>query len=232
MKITGVISSSNREGNSATLVREALRGAAESGAEIREIYLPEYRIEFCRGCLGCMAAGKCGIADDFEQVKAILTEADGVILSSPTFAGAPCARMKNLLDRFGLFAFLTSTFGGKYVAGIATASGFAAKKVAALLAGFAANSVFLRGYVSGILGVTLHGKHVSQLPRSLGKARALGRKMVSDIWMSRRHPFQNLIARIPNALFIKPGMKKSIPRLKDGMMKAVYKELVRKGFIA
>ena len=41
MKITGIISSMNRNGNSATLLRNALNGAADSGADVEEIYLPD-----------------------------------------------------------------------------------------------------------------------------------------------------------------------------------------------
>ena len=108
-------------------------------------------------------------------MKELLREADGIILSSPTYGPGPCARMKNFLDRLGQYAFLTSMFGGKYVIGLATASGFGAAKVAGLLAASIRDGVF------GTAGVHLRGKHVSALPHALQKARALGRKMASDI---------------------------------------------------
>lgn len=41
MKIIAIISSPNRNGNSAVLTREALRGSADSGADVNEIYLPD-----------------------------------------------------------------------------------------------------------------------------------------------------------------------------------------------
>jgi len=121
MKVIGIISSPPAKGNGATLVREALRGVEEAGGSINEVFLPNYRIEFCRGCGACSRSGRCTIQDDFEEVKELLLEADGIILSSPACGIGACARMKNLFDRLGQYAFLTSTFGGKYVVGLATA---------------------------------------------------------------------------------------------------------------
>ena len=81
MKVIGVIGSPHARDYGATLVREALRGAEKAGASITEVFLPNYRIEYCRDCGACM---------------------------------------KNLFDRLGQYAFLTSTFGGRYVVGLAT----------------------------------------------------------------------------------------------------------------
>lgn len=44
MKIIGIASSPRHNGNSATVLREALKGAQEAGAETEEIYLPDYDI--------------------------------------------------------------------------------------------------------------------------------------------------------------------------------------------
>src|SRR5271169_6344029 len=153
MKIVGVIASPHADGSGAALVRKALEGAREAGAATSEVLLSDYRIEFCRDCRACMKSGRCCIEDDFQKVRALLVEADGIILSSPTYAASMNARIKNLFDRLGQYAFLTSTLGGKYVVGIATAGSFGAKKVARQLASVVQKSVFRRGYVSGTLGV-------------------------------------------------------------------------------
>lgn len=50
MKVVGIISSSNERGNSATLLREALSGAANAGARTQEIFLPALEIGYCKGC--------------------------------------------------------------------------------------------------------------------------------------------------------------------------------------
>jgi multimeric flavodoxin WrbA len=120
MKVIGIIGSPHARDNGATLVQEALRGAEEAGASIAEVFLPDYRIEYCRNCGACINSGRCAIQDDFQKVRDLLLEADGIILGSPACGIGACARMKNLFDRLGQYAFLTATFGGKYVVGLAT----------------------------------------------------------------------------------------------------------------
>jgi multimeric flavodoxin WrbA len=230
MKVVGIISSPHAGGNTATLVREALRGAEEAGASTQEIFLPDYRIEYCRDCRACISTGRCAVQDDFPQVREMMREADGIILSSPTYGAGPSARLKNLFDRLGQFAFLTSLFGGKYVVGLSTAGSFGAPKVAGQLAADIRDSVFRRGYVSGTLGVHLRGKHVSTMPQALGKARGLGRKIAEDIRGGRRFPLQNLLGRLPMALILRPLIKKAILGNRK-MMNGVYAELVRSGIL-
>ena len=230
MKVIGIISSPHADGNGAALVREALKGAAEAGASVQEVFLPSLRIEFCRDCHACMTSGRCAVQDDFPKLRELLCEADGIILGSPTYACAPCARMKNLFDRLGMFAWMTSTFGGTYLAGVTTANSFGAGKAAKQLAATLRDSVFRRAYVSGTLGVPLRGRKVSAMPKVLSKARSLGRRMASDIRTGRRYPLQNLLGRLPNALFLRPMIRQAIVNNRE-VMHGVYEELVRTGIV-
>ncbi|MFP4562660.1 MAG: TetR family transcriptional regulator [Spirochaetia bacterium] len=68
---------------------------------------------------------------DFEELKQKLYGSDGIIFASPSYGIEPTARMKNFIkDRIGMFTVYTSSFGGKYFAGISTAGGIGAKQVA------------------------------------------------------------------------------------------------------
>jgi multimeric flavodoxin WrbA len=234
IQVVGVMSSARLNGNTAILVREALRGAEEEGVLIAEVALPKYRLSFCRGCLSCMVAGRCPIDDDFEAVKAVLRGADGIILSSPTYGDAPCAALKNLFDRLGLFErFTSATFGGKYVAGISTArSAGTAKKVAKGLAGFLTSGVFERGYISGYLGASSGANGVEHDAEALKKARALGRKLARDIQRGQRYPLQNLVGRLLNRLILKPNYSKAILDYREGPVKGVYENLKQRGVLA
>lgn len=233
MKVVGVISSAHPGGNSATLVREALKGAAAEGAVTTEIFLPKYRIEFCTGCLQCMAEGRCPQPDDFETLRAILCEADGIILGAPTFGSAPNARMKNFMDRFGLFEFFTASLGGKHLAAISTASmgAGAGRKVAAQMAKMFTSGVFLRGYVSGVLGVKARGEGIDGDAKALKRAEELGRKLASDIEHRRSHPLQNLPTRAINRFLLQPMFRGAILSYKEGMMKGVHDSLKGRGLI-
>ena len=77
--VVGVISSARQCSNSAAMVREALKGAAEAGAVTKEVYLPEYELKYCTGCLSCMKRGKCRLQDGFNEPRDQLYEADGII---------------------------------------------------------------------------------------------------------------------------------------------------------
>ncbi len=232
-KIVGVISSANVNGNSATLLREALKGAQEAGAIVSEILLVKHTINFCKGCLRCMREGTCFQADDFESIRKTLEEANGIILSSPTYAGAPCARMKNLFDRLGLFEYMTSSvFGGKYIAAIATAKSFGAKETVAYLASMPSGGVFEKAYLSGTLGVILRGgKRADEFPDYMRQARRLGARLVEDYERGKMYPFQNLPARLVNDIITKPLIAKGIAQYKDADMRGVYGNLKERGMI-
>jgi multimeric flavodoxin WrbA len=230
MKVIGISSSPHAGGNGATLVREALAGAKEAGAEVQEVFLPDYRIEYCRDCRTCTTIGRCAVKDDFPKLRDMMREADGLILSSPTYGPGMSARMKNLVDRLGQFAFLTSTFGGKYAIGISTAGSFGASKVARQLAASIRDSVFRRACVCGTLAVHLRRRDVSAMPQVLVKARALGRRMARDIRAGRRYPLQNLVGRLPNALLLRPMIRQAIVS-NSKAMGGVYEELVRSGIV-
>jgi multimeric flavodoxin WrbA len=233
IQVVGVMSSARLNGNTATLVREALKGAQEEGALITEIALADYHLSFCQGCLRCMENGRCPIDDDFEEVKALLQGVDGIILSSPTYGGAPNAIMKNLLDRLGLYErFTSATFGGKYVVGISTArSAGAAKKVAKGLASLLTNGVFERGYITGFLGASSGVNGVGGDPAALRKARALGRKLARDIQSGRGYPLQNPAGRLMNRFILKPNFSRAIIDHRAGAVKGVYENLTQRGML-
>lgn len=235
IKVVGVISSARFDGNTATLVREALKGAEEEGAIVTEIFLPKYKLGFCTGCLTCTTEGKCPIPDKFEEIREIIYEADGVILGSPTYAGEHNAIMKCFLERFGPYTLYASLFGGKYGAGISTAYGNTSKKVAKGLTGIFKFGIFQRSYVSGFLGVATmfkgSEKRVAENEDSLKKARALGKKITRDIKSSKKYYFQNLIMRLIISLYLKPLFKRVILRNREGKERATYNSLLERGLI-
>jgi multimeric flavodoxin WrbA len=196
---------------------------------VTEIFLPKYNVEFCKGCLRCVALGKCPISDDHEVQMKLLYEADGIIVGSPNYGFSPNAMMKRFLERLGMFLFFSSAFGGKYIAGISSSGGVGgAKKVAKNLTYLLSNGIFQRGYVSGILGA---GSSASKETKTLGKARELGRKIANDIKTGKNYPLQNIFGRLLMKFVMKPIMQKYILKNKEGDTKAVYQNLYERGLI-
>ncbi len=234
MKVVGVVSSSNAHGNSAALLREALAGARECGAETEEVFLPGLTLGFCTGCLRCLSAGACVQNDDFMKLRKTLLEADGIVLSTPVYAGAPGARLKNLIDRLGLFEYMTSAvFGGKYFASVATAKSSGAKETVRYLTRVAEGGIFGAANVTGSLPAVLRGgKTAADRPDLLRAARTLGRKLADDCFAKRTYPGRNAVNRFIMNTFVRPMLAKSIVEYRDKGMEGVYSCLKNLGRIA
>ncbi len=231
--IVGVVSSPRPEGNGATLVRAALRGAAGGGAATGEIFLSSSKIGFCQGCSRCLVEGKCQVGDDFEAIRGQLRAADGIILCSPVYGGTINATMKNLFDRLGMLEYMTSSvFGGKYVAAIATARREGtARKVARQLAYLPSGGVFQRAYVTGWLGVLAAPQGRELAPARLEAAGALGSRMVAGIRRGAAYPMQNIVHRAVASALIRPKFSQAIAAHRDGLMRGVYDDLAGRGLL-
>ncbi|MBD7913189.1 MULTISPECIES: flavodoxin family protein [Clostridium] len=108
MKVLG-ITCGRKMGNSEILVKEALMGAEEKGAEVELIRLNDLNIKNCTGCNACVvslleksSSGECVIKDDdFKFIEEKIMECDGLILSSPIYEKGPTGLLKILADRMG-----------------------------------------------------------------------------------------------------------------------------------
>lgn len=238
MLITAVLGSPSRDGNTCVLAREILRGAKDAGAEVDEIFLAEYNIEFCRGCISkdarnmCMSAGRCVIDDDVNMLRQKLYDSDGIVLASPSYGMMPSARMKNfMVDRIGMYTAYTSSLGGKYFVGASTCGGIGAKKVAKGLADHFINGFHMRAYGTGCISAKLGYDRVEDRPEVLEEAYRLGKRLVNDIETGKKYPLQKLYSRAMKKLVVRRIILKNIYANKDGRMKAVYENLVERNLI-
>ena len=99
------INSSPRKGkNTETLLRSALEGAAENGAETELIQLYGLDFKGCRSCFECRriggtAYGSCAIRDGLTPVLEKLLSADAIFLGSPIYLADVTGGMRCLLER-------------------------------------------------------------------------------------------------------------------------------------
>lgn len=98
-KIAAIYGSPRREGNTAVLLKQAVDGARQAGAEVREIVLRDLKMSPCLEIYGCKKDGQCVIKDDFAEVRQAMLESDGIILASPMFFYTVSAHTKILMDR-------------------------------------------------------------------------------------------------------------------------------------
>jgi multimeric flavodoxin WrbA len=99
-RIVALYGSPRRRGNTATLLKQAVAGARDAGAEVDEIVLRDLKLSACLEIYSCRHDGECRIRDDFQGVRDRVLAGGGLILASPIFYYAVSAHTKILMDRF------------------------------------------------------------------------------------------------------------------------------------
>ncbi len=99
IKIIAVYGSPRKNGNSAALVKKAVEGARDAGADVEEVFLRDYEISPCLEIYQCIKSGQCAIKDDFPAILEKLEASDGIILGSPIFFYSVSAHTKIFMDR-------------------------------------------------------------------------------------------------------------------------------------
>jgi len=100
MKILGLNASERKLGNTEILVKEALMGAEEEGAQVEMLRLTDYKVLPCDGLAPCVFGNKgCNLKDDFNFIVDKIFENDGLILGTPCYILESTAIIKQLIDR-------------------------------------------------------------------------------------------------------------------------------------
>jgi multimeric flavodoxin WrbA len=120
VKVIGIAGSPRRDGNSTTLLRAVLDGAAEAGAEIAIIHLNDLMYSGCQACEECAPDGECVIADDLTPVFAALRLADVWVLASPIYRDGLTGQFKTFFDRCACWEGRNRLSGSRRAAMIVT----------------------------------------------------------------------------------------------------------------
>ncbi|MGZ3806359.1 MAG: flavodoxin family protein [Pseudobdellovibrionaceae bacterium] len=100
MKILGLNGSERKLGNTEILVKEALMGAEEEGAQVEMLRLTDYKVFPCDGLAPCVFGNtRCNLKDDFNFIVDKIVESDGVVLGTPCYILESTAIIKQLIDR-------------------------------------------------------------------------------------------------------------------------------------
>lgn len=113
MKVIAINGSARKDGNTAILIKTALKELEAEGIETEMIQLSGMRIRGCTACYKCSQNKdrKCAVQDDLNSVLEKMDAADGIILGSPTYFSDVTAEMKALIDRTG---FVGRANGGMF----------------------------------------------------------------------------------------------------------------------
>jgi multimeric flavodoxin WrbA len=186
MSVIGVNGSPRPDGNTGTLVKAILHGAADAGAETRLFQLGEMTFSGCRACMGCRATGVCTVIDDLTAFHDAVDEgigARGLVIGTPIYWDHVSGQVKSWLDR--LFCYTNNEIGENTFP-----TGYRAVLVATWdwdrADGYMPVLEWLRERLARYLGIAvvetlmLHNTGASpidQHPELLARARELGRRL-------------------------------------------------------
>ena len=101
MKITVITGSAHKNGTSAYLAEQFIKGAEEAGHEIFRFDAAFKEVHPCVACEKCHSgAPVCVFKDDMTELNPHLLEADAVVFVSPIYYYDINAQLKAVIDRF------------------------------------------------------------------------------------------------------------------------------------
>ena len=107
MRVIAFNGSARKDGNTAILIKQALRELEREGIETEFVQLAGAQIQGCIACSECFETRDqcCVVTDDaVNKYIAKMLHADGIILGSPTYFADITPELKALIDRAGMVA--------------------------------------------------------------------------------------------------------------------------------
>ncbi len=114
MKVVAFNGSARKDGNTAILIRYALKELEKEGIGTELVQLAGRKIRGCTACMQCFEKRdqRCAIRNDIvNRCIQKMIDADGIILGSPVYFLDVTPEMKALIDRCG---FVSMANGGLY----------------------------------------------------------------------------------------------------------------------
>ena len=104
MKILAINGSPRKNRNTATMLGNALDGAASQGAETELIHLYDVNYKGCTSCLSCKqkggkSYGQCAMRDDLTPILEKIRQADALLLGSPIYFTSMTGEMRSFYER-------------------------------------------------------------------------------------------------------------------------------------
>ncbi|WP_331739291.1 flavodoxin family protein (plasmid) [Streptomyces sp. NBC_00637] len=97
------INGSERDGNTADVLRYAAGVAARRGVEFETVDLRDIRMDRCGPCGDCnYRTIPCAVDDDVAEVVARMAEADGIVFAAPVHGFGTSSLMQTFIERAGV----------------------------------------------------------------------------------------------------------------------------------
>lgn len=109
MKITCLLGSPRKKGNSATIANRFVQTAESLGAQVKTFALNDMKFRGCQACMACKTKlDHCAVKDDLTEVLDDIRDSDVLVLATPTYFHDISAQMKGFIDR--TYSYLVPDF--------------------------------------------------------------------------------------------------------------------------
>jgi len=176
MRITVLVGSPRRGGNTETLADALIAGAEAAGAEVTKITLRGKKIAPCVHCDYCHSHDRCAVTDDMTEIYDRLQKTDTLVFATPVYFFIMSAQLKAVIDR--LYNPVRAAFPIRHTALLSVCADSAQKTFDPLRQTVAAIESYLGWKRVGEVTVYgISGKGDIAGNPALEKAKALGEKM-------------------------------------------------------
>lgn len=115
MKLMAICGSARKQGNTAKMLRQVMKGAESAGAETEYVNLFDLTYTSCISCYACKLKNSksfahCTLNDDLKPLLERIEKTDALVLGSPVYYGNLSGQMRSFTDRL-LFQYLD--YGGR-----------------------------------------------------------------------------------------------------------------------
>ena len=104
MKIIVLMGSPNKNGSTAMIVKEFVRGAEAAGHSVQCIDVASAKVHPCTGCVACGYEGPCAQKDGMQPIRETILGSDMLVFATPLYYYGMSAQLKTVVDRFCAFS--------------------------------------------------------------------------------------------------------------------------------
>jgi len=98
-KVVAFMGSPRKDGYSAKLLAQVIKGAKSKGAEVIEFDLNDPEVRGCQGCFYCRTHDGCAVNDYLQPMYEAINQADAVVFASPIYYYQITGQAKVWIDR-------------------------------------------------------------------------------------------------------------------------------------
>ena len=203
MKIVIINSSPRTDGLTAAILLGISRTLIEHKVDVSYYDLGRLTMTQCLGCCSCYKTGHCVIDDDAEKISREITDADGLVLGTPTYASNVSGLMKVLIDRghFVIEQLLTK----KYCVTVATGENYGCRDVGKILDKLV---LYSGGHLAGKIVINAPFNSIRARQETNPKIHRIasdtGNRLYNAVSKQKAYPLQDIYHKIVFAFGIKP----------------------------